>query len=709
MSKMPPAPDMKEFLRLVEALQEGQLRSEEAARLNAWIRDDEAARWIYVQYMNLYAGLAWDRTISRADSLLDNAELGIQEPRAFMDNVPGAQQDRESPPLDIFGSDRVDATAGPPVPMPPIILDSAPAAHSPLFSLRSPIGGFLFSYGMSAVIVGIALVIGWAWRISYDRTSASSPGYTAGTPSPRIRPVESPSAGRISDMAGCRWSDPLTDVSIGSNVRLGQEYALTSGCLEITYDTGAKVILQGPCTYEVDSLRGGFLSVGRLTARVEKQDSGARGERTANPTFSRTERESTASLAPRSPAKVESHSRLSTLDPELFAIRTPTAVVTDLGTEFGVEVAKSGRTESHVFVGKVKIRSLAAKANDVRETILSASQSAAFGPNEPITTFTGSKARPERFVRRLRPDPAACQRIVEKFADGKLGDAFEQSPVGWFEIGGAAAWRKQPSASGSRQPRGYLRTKKTDFCDYDFVFQTTFEIRVDATKPWSAPDYVFFGMGDGVLDNVLGKEVNLGLVFAFCVVDQGRLETALRVESLKPYNGKDSGLAKIVLEELYKTSRGHSRKAELGPGRHRFQMVKTGSSVRFAVDAGAEGPFQADYVSRPFELSAVVPPLTAANSRLLLGAGNSSAPTVRFEDISIDYIRSPKTRPASGADNPKDSKKEPSFRGAEERSSASHRGAMPRSTYRRNYRSLNAVERLGRPIGVPIASEPLET
>ena len=46
--------------------------------------------------------------------------------------------------------------------------------------------------------------------------------------------------------------------------------------MEITYDSGAKVILQGPCTYEVESARGGFLSLGKLTARVEK--GGGRGK-----------------------------------------------------------------------------------------------------------------------------------------------------------------------------------------------------------------------------------------------------------------------------------------------------------------------------------------------------------------------------------------------------------------------------------------------
>ena len=39
-----------------------------------------------------------------------------------------------------------------------------------------------------------------------------------------------------------------------------------------------------------------------------------------------------------------------------FAVRTPTATVTDLGTEFGVEVSKDGNTTSHVFRGSVRLQ-----------------------------------------------------------------------------------------------------------------------------------------------------------------------------------------------------------------------------------------------------------------------------------------------------------------------------------------------------------------
>ncbi len=70
-------------------------------------------------------------------------------------------------------------------------------------------------------------------------------------------------------MADCRWADPA---DAPPSIRPPSPWAaipLASGLVEISYDSGAEVILQGPCTYEVDSPAGGFLSLGKLTARVE--------------------------------------------------------------------------------------------------------------------------------------------------------------------------------------------------------------------------------------------------------------------------------------------------------------------------------------------------------------------------------------------------------------------------------------------------------
>jgi len=92
-------------------------------------------------------------------------------------------------------------------------------------------------------------------------------------PEPLPKPVA-----RITGMVDCKLvqspesgvQSPALDSRLSTLVSLGDKFALASGLMEISYDTGAKVILQGPATYEVDSAGGGYLSLGKLTARVEK-------------------------------------------------------------------------------------------------------------------------------------------------------------------------------------------------------------------------------------------------------------------------------------------------------------------------------------------------------------------------------------------------------------------------------------------------------
>ena len=111
--------------------------------------------------------------------------------------------------------------------------------------------------------------------------------------------------------------------------------------MEITYDTGAKVVLQGPATYQVESRNGGYPLGGQIDREGGEESgqwpvvSGSEIRKISNP----------QSLIP--------NPSLSTTTP-LFTVRTPTATVTDLGTEFGVEVAKDGVCEVHVLKGRVQ-------------------------------------------------------------------------------------------------------------------------------------------------------------------------------------------------------------------------------------------------------------------------------------------------------------------------------------------------------------------
>jgi hypothetical protein len=225
----------------------------------------------------------------------------------------------------------------------------APVHHSSFIIHHSVfpssfVGSPAFSYLMAVVILGTALAVAWVWKLpnapQFVGQAVPSPSPLAPSPSARMQFV-----GRITGMVECEWSDPTTAVPGPVAVPLGRKYALSSGLMEITYSSGAKVILQGPCTYEVESPAGGYLSIGKLTARVvSSQLSVVSKSEIQNP-------KSTVS------------NPQSLIPNPLFSVRTPTATVTDLGTEFGVEVDDSGSTTSHVFRGSVELRTIPANSS----------------------------------------------------------------------------------------------------------------------------------------------------------------------------------------------------------------------------------------------------------------------------------------------------------------------------------------------------------
>ena len=253
---------------------------------------------------------------------------------------------------------RSETLRGPvPVPVPPMAAVSSPlgypvialADHSVFGAAGDSFSGWPVAYLVATVVFGVGLIVGALVHVSQPvQHVQSTPTFT--TPSARDSSV----VGLITATVDCQWENqpgwvkrnaaaPRTGHfdengfgtdGRGSLVHLGDKFTLSSGLMEITYDTGAKVILQGSVAYEVESRDGGYLSVGKLTAKLE-QKSEVRGQRS------------------------ESANQRSEITNQKFAVRTPTAIVTDLGTEFGVEVDKHGRTSSHVFRGSVRVQKLA--------------------------------------------------------------------------------------------------------------------------------------------------------------------------------------------------------------------------------------------------------------------------------------------------------------------------------------------------------------
>ena len=176
-------------------------------------------------------------------------------------------------------------------------------------------------------------------------------------------------------------------------VSLGQKYELASGLMEITYDTGAKVILQGPVTYEVES-NGGYLAVGKLTGKLEKK--------VASGQWSVASKEKSSPQ----PLALSPVSNSQSLIPNPFVIRTPTATVTDLGTEFGVEVSGEGVTKTQVFVGSVKVTVNGDHNNGLKEQVVHAGNAVRIDVRGNQVTAIQPSER--QFVRTLpRQTPAA--------------------------------------------------------------------------------------------------------------------------------------------------------------------------------------------------------------------------------------------------------------------------------------------------------------
>ena len=75
--------------------------------------------------------------------------------------------------------------------------------------------------------------------------------------------------GKITAMSNCRWA-VAGGYPCGEPVAQGRSYAMNAGLLEITYDMGAKVIVEGPAIYVADAHNGGVLLFGKMTAYVGK-------------------------------------------------------------------------------------------------------------------------------------------------------------------------------------------------------------------------------------------------------------------------------------------------------------------------------------------------------------------------------------------------------------------------------------------------------
>lgn len=169
----------------------------------------------------------------------------------------------------------------------------------------------------------------------------------------------SPPVARVTGVADCEWPKGAQGLKFGDTLTSGQRLRLTKGVLQLTYDTGTRVMLEGPVDMVMTTAIEAKLTSGKIAAAV--------------PRFARG-----------------------------YTIFTPSAEVVDLGTEFGVAVDKQGDSEIHVFDGDVVTRPLGEKGLTSHLVHTRQDEAVKFGisAKKPERIRADSK----KFVRRLIPD-----------------------------------------------------------------------------------------------------------------------------------------------------------------------------------------------------------------------------------------------------------------------------------------------------------------
>ncbi|MBU4272518.1 MAG: NPCBM/NEW2 domain-containing protein, partial [Planctomycetes bacterium] len=143
----------------------------------------------------------------------------------------------------------------------------------------------------------------------------------------------------------------------------------------------------------------------------------------------------------------------------LFSIRTPTAVVTDLGTEFGVEVSEEGDTTSHVFRGSVVLVALGDDGKGRgREVTLGENESARVekptGGGNPVIVVRPDLVKPESsaFVRRM-VEPLRVLDLLDVVAGGNgMGWGRERGIDPMTGMEEPVFWRLQSDGDGQYRP-----------------------------------------------------------------------------------------------------------------------------------------------------------------------------------------------------------------------------------------------------------------
>lgn len=157
-----------------------------------------------------------------------------------------------------------------------------------------------------SLFANIALAATWAVSTSLARNTDSLGNTTSTTTAVQVA--------TLTGMSECDWGKIPTEPVVGMPLMEGQLLSMNSGLAEVTFESGVRLLVEGPARYVIESGELVYLPFGKLTGYVPPQATG-------------------------------------------FRVETPFSVLVDHGTQFGIEADPQGTTTAHVFEGDIEIKS----------------------------------------------------------------------------------------------------------------------------------------------------------------------------------------------------------------------------------------------------------------------------------------------------------------------------------------------------------------
>ncbi len=355
------------FNRLLNQLIDSQLSEPEFEELQQYLLAHPQARQAYFDYLDINTGI----------------ETGIEK-----NNVERLKQLDQIVTSDIY---QVEAIS------------------------RSPVNqrtGNLFSAFryLAVATAAVALMLSIEWYMTGHIFLGKAP-VAAST-------VDLPYVATLTRAKDCKWGADTPPLFSGQRL-LSKELYLEEGVAEFRFDSGVRLVLEGPTRINIDS------------ANCATVDSGS----------------------------VVLHGYEAA--PE-FELITPQARFFDIGTEYGTKVQEDGSTELHVFEGEVRIQPLKGiAADDTEDQILTAGEARHIAQKK----YEDIALEPENFKHEV-PETTKDMKVVRKeliaydsFHPEKIivpeeTSDWRQAGIGWKNI-----WRQ--GINDARPAKGFSHPGKT--------------------------------------------------------------------------------------------------------------------------------------------------------------------------------------------------------------------------------------------------------